>query len=551
MKILALSLLALVSLPAFAQMAMDHPAQPANATAPERLGTVFFSVSCASAVQVPFNRGVALLHDFWYEEAKRQFEEIAKADPGCAMAHWGVAMSYFHQIWSRPNESDNAQGWAEMQKAQSPAAKTARERAYIAALSDFYRPEKQEFAERVQAYSDAMGKLYVQYPGDVDAGAFYALSLLAAAPPNDTSLAAERKAMAVLTPLSAKYPDNPGVVHYIIHSCDNPAMAAEGLAAANHYGKIAPSGAHAYHMPGHIYARLGMWPQDIEANLGSVAAAKAAQAKYGSGIMDEPHAYDFLLYAYMQIGQDDRAKWVLDQTATLLTQIGSMPAMSGHRMAGMVAYYGSKYPVFYALEMRDWKSAAVLEPVAGSPPEVATLAIWARAIAHGHLRQPAEARADLARYDSLLNEVKKGKNSYMADETGAKIERGEILGWVAFAEGKQDDGLKNMHAAADLQDKVGQGEVDIPAREMLADMLLDSHQPQQALAEYEVALKLSPNRFNGLYHAGLAAEAVGDKTKAQQYYAALLKSTDNGVQCARPELVHVKSFVSSTQLAAK
>ena len=551
MKILALSLLALISSPAFAQMAMDHTAQPANATAPERLGTVFFSVSCANAVQVPFNRGVALLHDFWYEEAKRQFEEIAKADPGCAMAHWGVAMSYFHQIWSRPNESDNAQGWAEIEKGQSPAATTARERAYIAALSDFYRPEKQEFPERVQAYSNAMGKLYAQYPDDVDAGAFYALSLLAAAPPNDTSLAAEHKAMAVLTPLSAKYPDHPGVIHYIIHSCDNPAMATEGLTAANHYGEIAPSGAHAYHMPGHIYARLGMWSQDIEANLGSVAAAKAAQAKYGSGIMDEPHAYDFLLYAYMQIGQDDRAKWVLDQAATLLIQIGSMPAMSGHRMAGMVAYYGSKYPVFYALEMRDWKSAAALEPVAGSPPEVATLAIWGRAIAHGHLRHPAEAKADLARYDSLLDEVKKGKNSYMADDTGAKIERGEILGWIAFAEGKQDDALKNMHAAADLQDKVGQGEVDIPAREMLADMLLDSHQPQQALAEYGVALKLSPNRFNGLYHAGLAAETVGDKTKAQQYYAALLKSTDNGVQSARPELVHVRSFVSSTQLAAK
>ena len=167
-----------------------------------------------------------------------------------------------------------------------------------------------------------MGKLYAQHPDDIDAGAFYALSLLAAAPPDDTSLAAERKAMAILTPLFARYPDNPGVVHYIIHSCDNPAMATEGLAAANHYGEIAPSGAHAYHMPGHIYARLGMWPQDIEANLGSVAAAKAAQAKYGSGIMDEPHAYDFLLYAYIQSGQDDRARWVLNQTAPLLGQIG-------------------------------------------------------------------------------------------------------------------------------------------------------------------------------------------------------------------------------------
>ena len=338
MKILALSLLALISLPAFAQMAMDHTAQPANATAPERLGTVFFSVSCATAVQVPFNRGVALLHDFWYEEAKRQFEEIAKADPGCADSALGRGHELFSSDMepSKRERQRSADG-QRYRRGSRRRRRPPRERAYIAALSDFYRPEKQEFPERVQAYSNAMGKLYAQYPDDVDAGAFYALSLLAAAPPNDTSLAAEHKAMAVLTPLFAKYPDNPGVVHYIIHSCDNPAMATEGLAASNHYGEIAPSGAHAYHMPGHIYARLGMWPQDIEANLGSVAAAKAAQAKYSSGIMDEPHAYDFLLYAYMQIGQDDRAKWVLDQTATLLTQIGSMPAMSGHRMAGMVA----------------------------------------------------------------------------------------------------------------------------------------------------------------------------------------------------------------------
>ena len=553
MKMLALSLLALAALPAAAQMAMDHPAPSAaqSAAAPERLGTVSFSVSCATAVQAPFNRGVALLHDFWYQEAQRQFEEIAKTDPACSMAHWGVALSYFHQIWNRPGDATMARGWADIQKAQSPAAKTPRERAYIDALSNFYRPGPAKFPERIQAYSDALGKLYRQYPDDIDAGAFYALSLLAAAPPDDTSLAANRKAMAVLAPLFAKYPDNPGLVHYITHACDNPAMASEGLPAANHYGEIAQSGAHAYHMPGHIYARLGMWTQDIEANLGSVAASKAAQAKYGSGIMDEPHSYDFLLYAYLQSGQDDRAKWVLDQTAALLTEIDAMPAMSGQPMAGMVPYYRSKYAVFYALEMQDWQSAAALEPSAGAPPEIATLAIWARTIGHGHLHQAEEARADLARYNALIDEIKKGKDSYIADGTDVKIEHAEVVAWVAFAAGKQDDALKNMRDAADLQDKVGQGEVDIPAREMLADMLLDFHQPQQALAEYDVALRLSPNRFNGLYHAGLAAEAAGDKAKAQQYYAALLKSTGNGAQSTRPEFAHIKSFVSSEQLAAK
>jgi len=494
---LPLSLVALAALPAFAQMNMDTMAKPAT---DERLGTVSFSVSCAPAVQAPFNRGVALLHDFWYEEAQRQFDEIAKADPSCAMAHWGAAMSSFHQIWNRPDEKAVAAGWAEIQKAQELAA-TDRERAYIAALADFYRPGKAEFPARVEAYRDALGKLYAQYPGDVDAGAFYALSLLAAIQPGDTSLTAEQKAMAVLTPLFAKYPDHPGLVHYIIHSCDNPQMAALALPASDQYGEIAASGAHAYHMPGHIYARLGMWPQDIEANLGSVAASTAAQAKLGSGLMDEPHAYDFLLYAYLQSAQDERAKWVLDQTSKVLAQIAAMPAMAGHRMEGMVPYYHSKYEVFYSLEMRDWKAAVALEPVKKAPPEIATLAIWARVIGHGHLRQAEAARADLARYNALMDEVKKGKFAYLADDTSAKIERDEVLGWVAFAEGKQDDALAHMRAAADLQDKVGQGEVDIPAREMLADMLLESHQPKLALAEYEVALKLSPNRFNGLYHA--------------------------------------------------
>ncbi len=552
MKILSLSVLALVSLPPVAQMAIDHPAKPDAAASSERLGTVSFSISCAASVQKPFNRGVAQLHDFGYDEALQQFQEIAKSNPDCAMAHWGVALSYFRQIWNRPSESDMARGWAAIQQAQS--AKTPRERAYIAALSDFYRPGKQQFPERVQAYSDALGKLYMQYPDDVDAGAFYALSLLAAAPPDDTSLVANHKAMAVLAPLFVKYPDNPGVDHYITHACDNPEMAAEGLSAADHYGEIAQSSAHAYHMPAHIYARLGMWPQDIHVNLGSVAAAEASQAKYGSGIMNEPHAYDFLLYAYLQSGQDNRAKWVLNQTAQILPKITSMAAMSDHndpRMETMGPAYSTKYAVFYALETRDWKSAAMLQPSTGAPPQTALLAAWARAIGHGHLRQPEAARADLARYDALLDEVRKSKHSYEADGTGTKIEREEILAWTAFAESKQDDALKNIRAAADLQDKVGQGEVDIPAREMVADMLLEWHQPQQALAEYQIALKLSPNRFNGLYHAGLAAEATGDKTKAQQYYAALLKSTSNGAQSSRPEFAHVKEFISSTQSASK
>jgi tetratricopeptide (TPR) repeat protein len=266
--------------------------------------------------------------------------------------------------------------------------------------------------------------------------------------------------------------------------------------------------------------------------------------------MDEPHSYDFLLYAYLQSGQDARAKGVVDEMTPLLNRLAAMPGMGSH-MESMVPYYRTEIPVFYYLEMRDWKSAAAVEPAAGSPPEVAVVAYWARTVAAGRLHQPEQARANLAKYDAMIEELKKGRHAYYAQGTGVKISRGEMLAWTAFAEGNQDAALKQMRAAADLQDKVGQGEVDIPAREMLADMLLEFHQPQAALVEYEQSLKLSPNRFNGLYNAGLAAEAAGDKTKAQEYYAALLKSTDNGAQSSRPEFAHVKTFMSSSQVAEK
>jgi tetratricopeptide (TPR) repeat protein len=549
MKILALSLLALTAFPAEAQMSMDHPT-PSIDLLSEKLGVVSFPVSCLPTTQASFNRGVALLHDFWYSEAKRQFEAIAKTDPTCAMAHWGVAMSEFHQIWARPDEKTMASAWAQMQLAQTPPAKTERELAYIAALSDFFRPGKEGFQARIDAYSAAMGKLYEKFP-DVDSGAFYALSLLAAEPPSDTSLASEHKAMAVLTPLFAKYPDNPGVVHYIIHSCDNPAMASDGLAAADRYDALAPAGAHAVHMPGHIYARLGMWPQDIDSQLASIAASENAEKRGEGGIMDEPHSYDFLTYAYIQSGQDGHSKEAMNNLSAVLTRMEAAPSMGNGHREGMVPYYRAKLPTFYALEMRDWKAAAALEPAPGASAEIATMTYWARTVGAGRLHDAAQASANLAKYDSLIEEVKKGKQAYMAEGTGTQIERYEMVAWVDFAKGANDGALEHMRQAADLQDKVGQAEVDIPAREMLADMLLDLHQPQQALAEYEVSLKLSPNRFNGLYHAGLAAEEAGDKAKAQQFYAALLKSTDNGAESSRPELAHVKSFVSSTQLAAK
>ena len=267
--------------------------------------------------------------------------------------------------------------------------------------------------------------------------------------------------------------------------------------------------------------------------------------------MDQFHSDDFLLYAFLQIGQDGRAKAVIGDSAASLTRFEAMGDMGEHYMEGMFPYYRTKLPVFFALEMRDWKSAAVLEPVAGANPLTQTMTYWARTVAAGHLRQPQQGRADLAEYDSSMEKVRKGRHAYLADSTAARIERGEMLGWIAFAEGNSAEALKQMRQSADLQDKVGQGEVDIPAREMLADILLELSQPREALVEYQHALTLSPNRFNGLYNAGRAAEALGDKAEAQSYYTALLKTTDSGSQSARPEFDHVKAFVSSTTLAGK
>jgi tetratricopeptide (TPR) repeat protein len=551
MKCHPVLLIFLVGLPAGITAAYEaSPATPSSSTA-ERLGIVSFPVSCAPAVQARFTRGVALLHDFWYQEAQRQFEEIAKADPGCAMAHWGIAMSLFHQIWDRPDAATVAHGWREMQAARRHPAKTLRERGYVAALGGFYQPDQRDYRSRIEGYAAAMAKLYADFPRDTDAGAFYALSLLAAQAPDDASVTQNQKAMAVLNPLFVKYPDHPGIVHYIIHACDTPSLAPDGLAAAKHYGEIAASAPHAVHMPGHIFARLGMWQADIDSNIGSVAASHAAEARKQSGAMDQFHSDDFLLYAYLQSGQDARAKAVLADSAAAIAHFETMSDMGEHYMTGMFPYYKTKLPIFYDLEMRDWNAAAALQPIAGAPPETQTLTVWARTVAAGHLHQPQKARDSLREYDALIENIKKGRHAYFADSTGARIERGEMLAWSAYADGKPADALKQMQESADLQDRVGQGEVDIPAREMLADILLELGRPQEALVEYKKALTLSPNRFNGLFNAGMAAEAAGDKALAQSYYATLLKLTDDGSQSTRPEFDHVRTVVSSARVAVK
>jgi tetratricopeptide (TPR) repeat protein len=540
----ASTLLLFLALTAPAAAQNDHANEQPSA---ERFGTVEFVNSCSSLQQVSFNSAVAVLHDFWYEEAQRRFEQIAKDDPTCAMAHWGIAMSQYHQIWNRPNDHAMDRGRSELEKAKSIKPQTDREREYIAALWTFYQPGKQDYQARVDAYSAAMSVLYKHYPDDVDAGAFYGLSLLADEPPSDTSLAHQRQALAVLNPLFAKNPEHPGLAHYIIHACDNPSLARQGLEAARRYGEIAPGAAHSAHMPSHIFARLGMWQEDINANLASVAASQRAVENHQSSGFDQLHADDFLLYAYLQTAQDALAKGILNTTSSLLAHMESMPNMAGMDMSMMLPGYRTKFSVFYDLEMRDWSSAAALQPVAAAPPEVETLTYWARIVGDGHLHRAEAARADLTKYADLLEQIKKGKYADFLESTGAQVEHGQVLAWAAFAAGDNEKALSKMRAVADLQDKVGQAEVDIPAREMLADMLLELRRPEQALTEYETALQMSPNRFNGLYNAGAAAEAAGNKESATKYYSALMKVTDNGTHSDRVEFARVRTFLSSAQ----
>ncbi len=504
----------------------------AQVPAQEKLGTVSFPTSCAASQQKPFERGIALLHDFWYDKAEQQFKDIIAADPTCAIAYWGEAMSLWHQIWDRPDAATLQHGLTLVQQGQKLGAKSPRERDYLDALAAFYQNSgKDSFEVRVAAYSQAMEKLHGKYPEDHEATAFYGLSLLAAAPPRDTSKANEKKALALLNAEFPQAPDNPGIAHYIIHSCDSPQMAADGLVAARKYGQIAPSAPHAAHMPGHIFARLGLWQEDIDANLASIAAGEGSGA---SG--HELHAMDFLNYAYLQVGEDDKAR-------ALVEKVNSMDVHMGHDMHDYLDLARAGFPATYDIEMRHWKEAAALEPSKGAMPQNAAITYWARAVGSGHLKDAAAAKKDLAQYDAMVAAVKKSKDAYVAEymDTG----RDEIRAWVAFAEGKNDDAAKIMSAVADKQDLYGKGEVEIPAREMLADILLESGRPEQALAEYERSMTIDPNRFNGLYGAARSAEMTKQTAKADKYYAQLVKNCE-GSKSGRPELARAKE-----QLAGK
>ena len=525
--------------PAFA---IDDQMEGHHHEGTEQLGKVSFPISCAPGSQSAFERGIALMHSFEYEQAEKQFTEISQKDPGCAMAHWGVALSLFHEIWERPENSVLKRGHDQMEQAQKIGAKTERERGYISALAVFYSdPEKKDYLKQAGAYSDAMAKLYQQYPDDLEAGAFYALSLLAAQTPGDTSHTAQKKAVAVLEPLFQKQPDHPGLAHYIIHSCDTPDLAPMGLDAARRYADIASSSAHAVHMPSHIFARLGLWQEDIQANQKSVALIEKIGMGNMSGAMymrgHELHAMHFLLYAYVQTGQDEAAKQILAQSREILAA-----APTSGDDSGMLEYYGfaaAHFPAIYNLEMRHWPDAAALEPAPNATVDLQMITYWARTMASARMGDAEATRRNVQKFNEAEDATRKSKFAYTLE--GPQTARGEVDAWLAFAEKRNDDALRLMRQVADTQDKVGKREVDIPAREMLADMMLELNQPENALLEYEKSMKIDPNRFNGLAGAARSAEMAHQPAKAASYYAQLLKNCDDGKHSDRPELRSAKT----------
>ena len=501
----------------------------------EQLGTVHFQVSCTAASQKAFERGVALLHSFWYEEAEKEFVQIAKDDPACSMAHWGVAMSLWHQLWDRPNAATMKRGRAELKKARSLNPATDREHDYIAALGAYYR-KKGDHDERAKAYSQAMEGVYKRYPRDREAAVFYALSLLASEPDGDTTFANRKQAAAVLETLFKEEPSHPGVAHYLIHSYDKPQLAELGLPAARSYAKVAPAAPHALHMPSHIFARLGLWQDDIDSNLASIAATRKSAALHMGGEGHQFHAMDFLVYAYLQSGREADAQ-------RIIAEVKALPPMKDMYGVGYDphAYALSKFPALYALELHRWTEAAALTPAPGADSGDKAITYWARAIGAARTGNATKARRDIAELELLRKDLLKNKKSSWAQVVeDAQKEAGA---WVAHAEGKDEEAVKALRAIAEEEESTGSEPEDIPAREMLADLLLETKHPDQALVEYEADLKFNPNRFNGLYGAASAAEMAGKNEKAAAYYAQLVKVCD-GSNSDRPELGRAKALVA-------
>ena len=514
-----------------------------------KLGRVNFRTSCSPKARQQFNQAVAWLHSFEYEEAEKIFKEVSVIDPRCGMAHWGIAMSNFHQLWVPPTPAELQKGINAADEATRLGAATQRERDYIAAISTFYKDAgKVDHKTRTFAYSDSMKKIHENNPGDDEAAVFYALSLITTGTMmRDKTYAKEKEAAEILNRVLARQPRHPGVAHYLIHGYDYPALAQLALPAARSYASIAPASAHAQHMPSHIFIRLGLWPQAIRSNLDAEAAAKAfATRHHMPGAWDEQlHAMDYLAYAYLQGAQDKKAMAVLQD-------MNNLPQVDPPTFK--VAYALSAIPARYALERRQWSEAAKLPlghprmttfPWANFPWATAHVH-FARAIGAARLGDVVSARKavdELAAIQNSLSEVRGGYDWARQVD----IERQIASAWLKYAEGAQEEALRLMRAAADLEDGTEKHPVTpgavLPGREQLGELLLELKQPGAALEAFETALRNTPNRFNAVYGASRAATLSGDRKKAVDYYQKLIELSRNA-DSSRPELKEAMTFLA-------
>ena len=511
----------------------------------EKLGRVNFTVSCNEAAQQQFNRAVALLHSFWYNEAEKGFTEVTRVDPKCGMGYWGIAMSSYHPVWAPPVASELQAGSAAVQRADVVSAQTQREKDYIAAIEVFYKDaDKLDHRTRALAYEKAMEQLYLRYPEDHEAAIFYSLSLLGTALPTDKTYANQKKAGSILNKVLLSEPEHPGVAHYLIHSFDSPPLASLALPAARSYAAIAPSSAHALHMPSHIFTRLGLWQESIQSNIASATAAKnyVAIKNPGAAAFDQLHAMDYLAYAYLQTAQDGKVKEIIDELAAI-NRVDANTFSAAYAFAAI--------PARYTLERHRWSEAAALRVRPSDFPWnnfswAEAMVYFARSLGASRSGDTARAGQDIERLSSIQKSLVAAKDNYWA--TQVEIQRLAAAAWLAHAEGRNEEGLKLMRAAADLEDSTDKSPVTpgaiVPARELLGDLLLELHQPQPALKEFEASLLVSPNRFNGLYGAAQAAQLSGDREKARAFYAKLTTLGEHS-DGQRPALQAAKEFMAS------
>jgi len=529
------ALCALLLCCAFLPLVADEHQHHHEMTAQE-LGAVSFPISCDAKVQPTFNHGVAWLHSFEYEQARQDFARVAVADTKCAMAHWGMAMSFYHQLWEHPS-ADAVKQASTLLAAAKKLKATPREQAYIAALANIFTSDDEKtFPDRVEKYSAAMDEVRKQNPDDHEAAIFYALSLLGRSDYKDPELKLQRQAVAILNEQLRAVPNHPGVTHYIIHATDNPQLAQEGLEAARAYAKIAPSSPHAVHMPSHIFARLGLWQESIQSNTHAIEIADEMSKENLDMGHHRVHSIDFLEYAYLQIGDDRKAKQQLDDVMKV-EDSNMMPEFLDYLHARKMNLAST-----YALERRDWKQALALEPMANATPQGKALISWTHAVAAGHMKDAKTAKAAVDEFQGYMDKVKRGPKAFMVSYMEPR--RDEALAWQRHAEGNDAEAVRLLRAVADKQDKVGKGETDLPAREMLAEILLDGGKSSEALVEYETSLKTDPNRLNGLYGAAQAAEAAGKAEKAKDYYAQIMKNC-NGSDSERPEVMRAGKMLAS------